>query len=353
MLRSPLLFQLIRQFCDELCDHHRLSERTADAYQYDLWKVCYRLLHDNAQNIFIIDEHTLLRAIFVPEEKRKTSLRALYAVKKFFLFLVDMRFIKYHPIIELKLSKYKDRSKGLPHFLGENDTRLLLYSITSAILNPKANSDYAIRDKAMYELMYGSGMRVSEVISLQLHQIDFTNKSIRVIGKGDKERVVVFGEEAKDALLLYINTARKHFIQNTYGRGKISRLPEWVFIGKHIYWEECFTGGKRKVIRVHKHLGRRMADYLIKKYAYLSGLSKKKGNISCHWLRHSFATHMADNGASLRVVQMLLGHASIGTTQIYLYTAIKWLKALHKKFHPREQTACPQPKISDLNVYYC
>ena len=195
----------------------------------------------------------------------------------------------------------------------------------------------SFRDKAIFELLYATGMRVGELVTLTLEQVDFSASSIRIIGKGNKERRVRFGEDAKEALLLYIDTTRKNLIYSVLGRGRIavSQMPSLVFIGHNTYEESSYKAGKLRKIRVFKPLSTRLLDKLIKKYGYRCGLFRKLGQISCHWLRHAFATHMLNYGADLGSVQSLLGHGSIDTTMVYLHTAVRWLQKLHLLYHPR------------------
>ena len=212
---------------------------------------------------------------------------------------------------------------------------MLLNSISSE--QSVDNNHNIIRDKAIFELLYATGMRVGELVTLTLEQVDFSASSIRIIGKGNKERMVRFGEDAKEALLLYIDTTRKSLIYSVLGRGRIavSQLPSLVFIGRNTYTVERYHAGKVKKIKVFKPLSTRLLDKLIKKYGYRCGLLRKLGQISCHWLRHSFATHMLNYGADLGSVQLLLGHGSIDTTMVYLHTAVRWLQKLHLLYHPR------------------
>lgn len=343
-MTDPLLAQQLEQFAEDLWKTQHYSELTADSYYYDIMKVCYRL-HLKKNTLLKATREEFHEAVFVPYELRKTSYRALCAIKKFLIYLVDNGHIDHHPLLEIKLSQYKDRGRKLPRVLGEADTRALLETIHSPhYYNSK--TDYAIRDKAIFELMYATGMRVSELANLKMGQIDLHTKSVRVIGKGNRERIVIFGDVAKESLDRYFKTARKNFIAHSQNTGAIRRNKntDWVFIGRNTYFKKIWRGGKEVIVKEHLPLGRRMLDKLIKKYSYFAGLYEKLGNISCHWLRHSFATHLMNNGAHLRVVQMLLGHSCISSTQIYLHTAIKRLQEIHSRFHPRSNPHLFKPR---------
>jgi len=165
----------------------------------------------------------------------------------------------------------------------------------------------ALRNRAMLEMFYASGMRVSELAALRLESVDLTEKTLRIIGKGNKERLVLFGSGAHDSLKLYLSAARPLLVSPKTG-GE-------VFIGQH---------------------GRRLTSArlweIVKEAMHLAGIKK---NVYPHLLRHSFATHMLSHGADLRVIQELLGHASISTTQIYTHVDAARLSLVHQKFHPR------------------
>jgi len=176
---------------------------------------------------------------------------------------------------------------------------------------PSGGNAYALRDRALLELFYASGLRVSELAGLSLQQLDLDHGFLRVFGKGSKERVVPVGGKARDALAAYLDAGRKFFVK-----------PK---TGSQLFLSERGTAISRKMLWV-----------LIKKYAKLAGLTKP---VKPHLLRHSFATHLLSGGADLRAIQEMLGHANISTTQIYTAVEDKRLVDQHTKFHPRNKTA--------------
>jgi len=175
---------------------------------------------------------------------------------------------------------------------------------------PSGGNAYALRDRALLELFYASGLRVSELAGLSLQQLDLDHGFLRVFGKGSKERVVPVGGKARDALAAYLDAGRKFFVKSK--------------TGSQLFLSERGTAISRKMLWV-----------LIKKYAKLAGLTKP---VKPHLLRHSFATHLLSGGADLRAIQEMLGHANISTTQIYTAVEDKRLVDQHTKFHPRNKT---------------
>jgi integrase/recombinase XerD len=190
--------------------------------------------------------------------------------------------------------------KPLPKILSEKDVEALINA-------PDVNTPHGLRDRAMLEALYAAGFRVSELVGLPLAAVSLTDGVVRIMGKGSKERLVPLGEDAQDWIQRYVAAARPVLLK---GRGS-----EALFVTER--------GGP---------MTRQMFWYLIKRHAASAGI---KTSLSPHTLRHAFATHLLNHGADLRVVQMLLGHADIATTQIYTHVAKERLKALHAKHHPR------------------
>jgi integrase/recombinase XerD len=173
---------------------------------------------------------------------------------------------------------------------------------------PDLDTPLGLRDRAMLETLYASGLRVSELVNLKIHEVSFNDSVLRALGKGSKERLVPLGEQAIDWLSRYLSEARREILKG--------QQSEALFI--------TARGGA---------MTRQAFWYLIKRYALQAGIDPAK--LSPHVLRHAFATHLLNHGADLRVVQLLLGHADISTTQIYTHVARERLKVLHKEHHPR------------------
>jgi integrase/recombinase XerD len=188
-------------------------------------------------------------------------------------------------------------------------TSLSEAQVEALLQAPNIEENLGLRDRAMLELMYASGLRVSEIIVLKLIHLRLNEGIIHIIaGKGNKERLVPFGGEAAQWLQQYIEQARPPLLEN--------KTSEYLFVGRHT--ANCLT--------------RQAFWYVIKRYATLAGIQE---HLSPHTLRHAFATHLLNHGADLRVVQLLLGHADISTTQIYTHIARERLKNIHQQHHPR------------------
>jgi integrase/recombinase XerD len=190
--------------------------------------------------------------------------------------------------------------RPLPVSLSEQDVEKLLAA-------PDVLLPLGYRDRAMLELLYATGLRVSELIALRFEQISLRQGAVRIVGKGNKERLVPVGEQALSWLEQYISTAREAILAG--------RQSDFLFVTKR-----------------GSAMTRQAFWYLIKRYASVAGITK---SLSPHTLRHAFATHLLNHGADLRVVQLLLGHSDLSTTQIYTHIAQERLKELHQQYHPR------------------
>jgi integrase/recombinase XerD len=227
----------------------------------------------------------------------RTSARGLSSLKRFYRWLVREELIKIDPSASIKSPKL---NKTLPGSLTEQEIETLLAM-------PDTTGPYGLRDKAMLELMYASGLRVSELISLELGQIDVRLGVIKVLGKGNKERLVPVGELAIESLAEYMQAGRHEFVTQ--------------FKSSHLFLSKRGSGMSRQAFW-----------QLIKRYSRQAGI---KTTVSPHTLRHAFATHLLNHGADLRTLQMLLGHSDLSTTQIYTHVATERLQEIHKKHHPR------------------
>ena len=292
--------QLIDSFLTYLTAVKGLSKNTLESYGRDILKLAVFL---EGKDITHIDQvgykHILDFLTYLKEQglnTRSTS-RTLISVRQFFKFLLTEKFIESDPTFLIRTPKIK---MGLPETLSLEDVEKLLSS-------PDESSPEGIRDKSMLEVLYATGIRVSELVELGLNDVNFDLGYIIAYGKGSKQRIVPIGEKAKIKLREYLDTSRPRLLK--------SRTSPHLFVTR---------------------LGRKMTRQgfwkIIKAYSRKSGLTKK---ISPHTLRHSFATHLLERGADLRAIQVMLGHSDISTTQIYTHIERERLKEVHKKYHPR------------------
>ncbi|MGH8678136.1 MAG: site-specific tyrosine recombinase XerD, partial [Burkholderiales bacterium] len=229
--------------------------------------------------------------------KPRSAARLLSSLKRFYRFFLREGRISADPTLQVEAPKLP---RGLPKSLTEEDVQALLNA-------PDITRALGLRDRAMLETLYASGLRVSELVGLKISQVDRNGGVVRILGKGAKERLVPLGEEALDWIWQYLAGARPQLLN---GRGADALF---VTARAHAMTRQAFWN-------------------LIKRYAATSGIRKA---LSPHTLRHAFATHLLNHGADLRVVQMLLGHSDISTTQIYTHVARERLKQLHARHHPR------------------
>ena len=227
----------------------------------------------------------------------RSIMRRLAALRSFFKYLVRTGAIKENPISQLHLPK---ASKELPEILSSAE-------VESLLAQPDTRTLLGIRDRAMLEVLYATGLRVSELARLRLDQVYLTAGYVTVVGKGDKERIVPLGDWAIEALHDYLGGARPKLVKKR---------------------EVCEVFVNRRGDR----MSRQGIWKLVKRYARKAGIRK---NLTTHMLRHSFATHLLENGADLRTLQALLGHANVSTTEIYTHIARARLVEIHRKFHPR------------------
>jgi len=276
-----------------------LSENTINSYQSDL-KQFLSFLDINNINLFEVNEKNIQDyIIFLSQNKlaAKSVTRKLSSVKQFFLYLLKQKKINSNPFNFIVLPKTQNT---IPKPLSEENIEALLAS-------PNESTSLGFRDKTMFELMYATGIRVSEIIELKLMQLNLNQGTIKVHGKGGKERLIPIGEYANDFLSVYLNNHRHRLLKNNHSQ-QIFLSNRGASMTRQAFW------------------------YCVKKYSAKCGIYPLP---SPHMLRHSFATHLLNHGADLRVLQLLLGHSSISTTQIYTLVAKEKLKSIHKKHHPR------------------
>jgi integrase/recombinase XerD len=292
---------LLDEFSDSLWLEDGLSRNTLESYRRDLDKFAAWLERQRGVSILRAthaDIQDFLAHLVGGEKAKATSTsRAISSLKRLFRYLLRQNRIATDPTLQIATPKLP---RSLPKSLTEQDVELLLDA-------PDVQTPLGMRDRAMLEVLYATGLRVSELVTLSVAQVSLDMGVVRVMGKGGKERLVPLGEEALDWIRRYLAEGRAPLLAG--------KLSDALFVTQRA---EAMT--------------RQMFWYLIKKHARHGGLSKP---LSPHTLRHAFATHLLNHGADLRVVQMLLGHADISTTQIYTHVARERLKRLHAQHHPR------------------
>ncbi|AAP95036.1 site-specific tyrosine recombinase XerD [[Haemophilus] ducreyi] len=290
---------IIEQFLDTLWLEQSLSHNTLLSYRLDLELFSAWLVEPRA---FLTLTHTDLQ-LFLGDRldkgyKSSSSARIISCLRKFFRFLCLEKYRLDDPTSMLISPRKRVQ---LPKSLSEEQVMDLLDA-------PNPLDPIELRDKAMLELLYATGLRVTELISLTIDNLNLRQGVVRVIGKGDKERLVPIGEEAS------------YWIQEFFDYGRMILLSD--------QQSDVLFPSRRA-----KQMTRQTFWHRIKYYAILAGIDAEK--LSPHVLRHAFATHLINHGADLRVVQMLLGHSDLSTTQIYTHVAKTRLKSIHKQFHPR------------------
>jgi len=292
--------RLLDEFLNHLTVEKGLSKNTIEAYSRDIIKYFTFLEKANVQPLKADSNHIVS---FLSELKKngisaRSYTRNLVALRMFYKFLLKKGSISAMPTANIDMPKL---AKRLPQSLSVEEVERLVEA-------PEAKKPLGLRDKAMLETLYATGMRVSELVSVKLNDLNLQTGYIVTYGKGSKERIVPIGETATAYITGYINSARPVLLKG--------RSSEHLFITAR---------GKR--------LTRQTFWVIIKKYALLAGIPINKAKP--HTIRHSFATHLLERGADLRAIQTMLGHADISTTQIYTHVRAERLKSIHKKSHPR------------------
>lgn len=284
----------LRSFLNYLLVDKGLSNNTVKAYEADISSFFQWLDNEDLKYKNLQEDHINQYISFLFQRKMRSSSvnRKISSIKSFYIFLVKRNFLKNSPLNDLVTPK---QEKYLPESMSEAEVDKLLNS-------PDIANKIENRDKAMIEMLYATGMRISELVNLKMTDVDMKRCVVKVFGKGSKERLVPFGETALDSLKSYLNdreqsSSKEIFLSN---RGKkMTRVAFW----------------------------QRVKIYLIRE--------NLKNSISPHTLRHAFATHLLNRGADLRSVQLLLGHSDLSTTQIYTHIAKQRLSDVLKKHHPR------------------
>ncbi|ARJ40150.1 site-specific tyrosine recombinase XerD [Sporosarcina sp. P21c] len=276
----------------------QLAQNTVKSYQRDLTAYIRYIASLNLETVNSIERTMVLQYLQKLKDSGKSSRtlsRHISSIRSFHQFLVREQITTHDCTIHIELPKIEQK---LPDVLSIPEIERLIHAVDG-------HTSQGMRDIALLELLYGTGMRVSELIAIDLADLHLTMGFVRVFGKGSKERIVPLGRSAIDACTLYLNEGRPKFISDT----------EALFLNMH---------GRR--------LTRQGCWKILKEAGVKAGIQKV---ISPHLLRHSFATHLIENGADLRAVQEMLGHADISTTQLYTHVSKKRLKDVYSQYHPR------------------
>jgi integrase/recombinase XerD len=290
---------LLEQFLDAAWAERGLSENTLKSYRYDLLRLAGHL-QGQGRSLETARREDLLRFLAgqVQSGRSPRSLsRYLSGFRQFYQWLLREGRISEDPSALIESPKL---GRGLPKALSEQQVETLLEA-------PDTGTPLGLRDRTMLEIMYATGLRVSELVGLEISNINLNQGVIRVTGKGDKERLVPLGEEAISWLQDYIAQSRPELLKGADCRAVFVTTRK-AGMTRQAFWHS------------------------IRKYALQAGIEQR---VSPHMLRHSFATHLLNHGADLRVVQLLLGHSDLSTTQIYTHIARAGLKQIHSKHHPR------------------
>ena len=290
---------LIKEFQDYLLVERGLSENSIFSYSYDLKKFQTYLVRHKKDFLDVKSEDI---SNFLRDQKRKkisgrSMARAVAALRQFYRYLKDESQMKVNPVENIQTPQVK---RNLPDYLTLKEINELFSMISE-------EDPYELRDKAIFELLYSSGLRISEACNLRMDDVDLDNMFLTIRGKGGRERLVPFGEKSLIILRKYLERARDEILKD--------RFSDYLFISKK-----------------GDFLNRKSVWRLLKKYLARTSIKK---DITPHTFRHSFATHLIENNADLRSVQELLGHIDISTTQVYTHLASRTLKEVHKKYHPR------------------
>ena len=298
-MKNTLNNDYLDSFLDSIWSEQGLSKNTLISYEHDI-KSFLLFLHKNKISLVSTDYSDINSFIsdrFSKGISSRSNMRLISSLKKFYLFLVSRNIIKKNPTEDIESPR---NVKSLPHTIDTESVDRLLNA-------PDTKNRFGSRDKAMLEILYACGLRVSELVTLKLSQVVMESNFLRVMGKGNKERIIPINDYALAFLKTYIENHRSDFTRQKKSDSLFlsNRGSEMT---RHSFW------------------------HILKKYSKKVGINT---HLSPHTLRHAFATHMINNGADLRVVQLLLGHSDLSTTQLYTHVAKNELKELHCKNHPR------------------
>ena len=298
-MKTKLNNEYLDSFLDNIWAEQGLAKNTLLSYEHDINSF---LTFIDKKKISLLntkqsDLNSFIAHRFSSGISSRSNMRLISSLKKFFQYLSSHNILKDNPTENIETPR---KIRSLPHTINIDQVDKLLNA-------PDTKTRFGSRDKAMLEILYACGLRVSELVSLKFSQVNIESNFLRVLGKGNKERIIPINDYALSFLKEYIDQFRKEFIK--------SRKTDALFLSnrgtemtRHSFW------------------------HILKKYAVQVGINE---HLSPHTLRHAFATHMINNGADLRVVQLLLGHSDLSTTQLYTHIAKNELKELHCKNHPR------------------
>jgi integrase/recombinase XerD len=291
--------KLIEKYTNSLWLEKGLSDHTVVSYARDLTQLAEYLLQRNLSVVSVCSSDLMSFLADRSQSGLKASslARSLSSIKGFYQYMVRENHIEVNPAALIDAPK---QGRPIPKSLTESDVEALLAA-------PNVGTDIGLRDRAMLELLYACGLRVSELVELDMSQLNLSAGVVKVFGKGSKERLVPIGEIAQDWLQKYIKQARPQLLKVT-------------------------ASGVLFPSNRGQHMTRQTFWHRIKQHGLTAGIQKP---LSPHVLRHAFATHLLNHGADLRVIQMLLGHSDLSTTQIYTHVATQRLQNLHSQHHPR------------------
>ena len=298
-MKNTLNNDYLDNFLDSIWAEQGLSKNTLVSYEHDIKSFLVFLDHNKIDLLSTqySDISSFISMRFSKGISSRSNMRLISSLKKFFLYLLNHNFIKKNPTENIESPR---NIKSLPHTIDIDSVDKLLNA-------PNIKTRFGSRDKAMLEILYACGLRVSELVTLRLSQVAMESNFLRVMGKGKKERIIPINDYALSFLSAYLKDYRSSFINNSKT-------------------DSLFLSNRGKEMTRHSFW------HILKKYATQVGIQE---HLSPHTLRHAFATHMINNGADLRVVQLLLGHSDLSTTQLYTHIAKNELKELHCKNHPR------------------
>ncbi|HPG30777.1 MAG TPA: site-specific tyrosine recombinase XerD [bacterium] len=298
-LKNNPVFKNIEDYKSYLFAEKKSSRNTIDSYEFDLLDFLDYVDSLKISNVENINSEIISKYahnLKTNNKNERTIIRHIVAVRNFFKFLVIDNIIKDSPADNIETPK---RTKKLPNYMTDDEIKKILES-------PDLNELTGIRDRAMLEILYGSGVRVSELTGLRLKNLYLEQGYIKVFGKGSKERIIPIGKYAEESIKNYLANSR-HKLSKPFSE-------DYLFLTRK---GEKFT--------------RQAINKMVFQYGVKTGVQRK---ITPHLFRHTFATHLINNGADLRAVQEMLGHSDISATQIYTHLDLRYIKEVHKNFHP-------------------